>query len=166
MSLESDLNQIEKRLERIEQKLGLYSAPGAEKALEEWVENQETRVLQQVLREIDAKDLVLALMGFGPKAVLQVKNAMSKTGWNMLKDDMAYQLKTAVHGSAREDARLKVMNIIQLLADRGEVQAHPPGRAPEDPAGRKKKQEEEKEEMNRKLAELERWKKENFDSLD
>src|SRR5580658_1043982 len=99
MSQETDVQELIRRIEIMEHRLGLYYyIPRADAALEELIEHLDNLTLQQVLREIEAKDLVLAMIGFQPKTLALIKTAMSHNAWEMIKDDMACQVKWGFAG--------------------------------------------------------------------
>ncbi len=169
MAQEPDLQEIVQRIEQIEKKLGIFTSPGDAEKLEPLIEKIESRTLQQILREIDAKDLVYAMMEFKQPALRKILDAMSHKSREMIKDDMAYWLKRGIYGNVLWESRLKLMGIIRQLEQMGEIVIP---RGEEEPFSKKGyldlKERWEKEEEKRKAKQqvLETWKKEVFDKLD
>lgn len=149
--MEPDLNEIQKRLEYVEHKLKFHYVPEADKALETLLETFEPLALQALLREIDAKDLELAMVGLGAKALLQVKGAMSKKSWEMIVDDMAFHIRQGVTAMAAQEARMLVMSQAKRLQEEGKIQL-PGGSSGAAEAGRK-------------MEGLEDWKAKVFDKV-
>ncbi len=122
MAQEPDLHELVKRIEQIERKLGIFYPDSHE---DEWLESLMTsldgRTLQQVFREIDSKDLALAIVGFKADTLQIVKNNLSKKGWEMLKDDMVYHTKWSGSGQSHHIAKLKIMSVIKQLEEMGEI---------------------------------------------
>jgi len=142
MAQEQEDKSLVERLEFLEHKLGIHYVPEADKALESLFETLEPLALQGLLRELDAKDLELALLGLGPKALGQVKAAMSKKSWEMILDDVGVLLRQGVTQAAAHEARLKVMAIAHSFLGKGSAPA-----------------------ADKKLEGLEAWKKDVLDKL-
>ena len=164
MAQKPDVSELVQRIEQLENKLKIYYTPNADKVLEDVLEKLDTRTVMLILREVDARDLALAMMGLQQKALQQIKNAMSKTSWNMIKDDLYYHMKWSIYGSAVKDAKITLMNIVQQLVHMGEIMI-PEGLTKESTSinDSKKKWDEEK---NKRIKEMEVWKKEVFDPLE
>jgi len=77
------------------------------------------RSIQKVLREIDSKDLALALKGAKYTIQEAVFKNMSQRAATMLKEDMEYM--GPVRKIDHEDAKEKILNIIFHLEDTGEI---------------------------------------------
>ena len=116
-----DLNEILQRLEVAEHKLGIYFAPSAEALLEELLEKLEPLSLQNILREVDAKVLALAMMGSKAPALRGIQAAMSKKSWGMIRDDVQYHLNLGVTEAAIRQAHLEMMSVVQKLVSLGKV---------------------------------------------
>jgi flagellar motor switch protein FliG len=142
MAEEQEDKSLVERLEFLEHKLGVHYVPEADKALEALLETLEPLALQGLLRELDAKELELALLGLGPKALAQVKAAMSKKSWEMILDDVGVLLRQGVTQAAVHEARLKVMAVAQRSLGQGSGS-----------------------EAGKKLEGLEAWKKDVLDKL-
>jgi len=122
MPQEPDLQELIKRIENVEHQLGIfYSKTHDDELLEGILESLDGRTIQQIFREVDAKDLALAIAGFQAKALGIVKDNLSKKGWEMLKDDMAYHSNWNVYGNSKKIARLKILNVIKQLEEMGEI---------------------------------------------
>ncbi len=158
-----NMDEIVKRLEAVEQKLGIVYIPDAETKIEELIEKIEPKKLEFVLRNVDAKDLELAMTGFKAPALLKIKAAVSPKSWGMLGDDLLYLIRQGISDSSAKDARRKVMGIIKQTA--GEIHGYPPAEwetlKPED----WKKREEILESLFKTQESLDAWKKNVLDKL-
>jgi len=79
----------------------------------------DERSLQQVLKEVDSKDLALALRGSSEDVKDWVMQNMSSRGAEMLKEEMEYmppQRRRVV-----EEAQSKVVAVVRRLEDAGEI---------------------------------------------
>jgi len=157
------------RIEALEHKVGIYhdNAEG----LEELFETLDSLTLQNVFREVAANELVFAMMGFKPQALLKVKNNVSKTSWKMLVEDMVYQLKWGIDKNSVLRSRSKIMSILIKLGAGKRVA--PPSDAEQIEALEQdhsknwdKAREQDKKEREAETKALETWKKEVFDALD
>ena len=124
MADQQDLNEILQRLEAVEHKLGIYYVPNAEPILEELVEKLDPKTLQLILREVDAKVLALAMMGYKAPALKGIQAAMSKKSWEMIQDDVHYHLKLGVSEVSIRQARLEMMGMIKKLEAQGTIVLH------------------------------------------
>ena len=79
----------------------------------------DDRAIQQVLREVDSKDLALALKGSSEDVSVKVKRNMSKRAADMLKEDMDYMGPVRLRDV--EDAQQRIVNIIRKLEEAGEI---------------------------------------------
>ena len=79
----------------------------------------DDRAIQLVLKEVDAKELGIALKGVGENVQLRIYKNMSERAAAMLKEDMEYmgpvRLRTV------EDAQQRIVNIIRKLEESGEI---------------------------------------------
>jgi hypothetical protein len=116
-----DINEILQRLEAVEHKLGIYYVPNAEPILEELVEKLEPMTLQAILREVDAKVLAVAMMGWQTPALKGLQAAMSKKSWEMIQDDVNYHLKLGVNETSVRQARLEMLSIAKKLYATGNI---------------------------------------------
>ena len=130
MEKKPDLNEIQKRLEAVEHKLGVYYDPKAEPLLEEIFAKLDSRTLQLILREIDAKILELAIMGFQAPALKGLHGALSKKAWEMITEDLQYYLKLSATEASVHQARIEIMNIVHKLINLGEIVLVIPGSSP------------------------------------
>jgi hypothetical protein len=121
MAENPDLNEVLQRLEVVEHKLGVYFVPNAEALLEELVTKLDPLTLQNILREVDAKVLALAMMGYQAPALKGIQAAMSKKSWGMIRDDVQYHLNLGVAEVAIRQAHLEMMSIIQKLVSLGKA---------------------------------------------
>jgi flagellar motor switch protein FliG len=85
----------------------------------------DDRVMQKVLREIDARDLIHALKGASDPVRSQIFSNVSTRMADTLKEDM--DLMGPVRIQAVEDSQQKILNYIRSLAENGEIDVAPPG---------------------------------------
>ena len=170
MSQEPDLHEIQKRLEHVEHKLGIfYPAIHEAELLEGILTSLDGRTVQQIFREVDAKDLALAMVGFGAKALQVVKDNVSKKAWEMLKDDIAYYAVWCGAGNSQTIARLKIIYVINQLEEMGEIVVRMdniPALEKRPPFDYKAWQKRLEDEHNERVKQYENWKKEVFDLMD
>ncbi len=79
----------------------------------------DDRSLQRVLREVDLKDLGLALKGASEELRVKFFRNMSKRAADMLKEDMDYMGPVKVR--MVEEAQQKIVNVIRALEEAGEI---------------------------------------------
>jgi flagellar motor switch protein FliG len=79
----------------------------------------DDRSLQLVLREVDQKDLALALKATNSEVAEKVYRNMSKRAADMLKEEIEYMGPVKIRDV--EEAQQKVVNIIRQLEDKGEI---------------------------------------------
>ncbi len=79
----------------------------------------DDRAIQQILRDVDSKDLALALKGSNEEVGAKVQRNMSKRASDMLKEDMEYMGPVRLRDV--EDAQQRIVNIIRKLEEAGEI---------------------------------------------
>ncbi len=79
----------------------------------------DDRAIQQVLKEVDGKELALALKGVGENVQARIYKNMSERAASMLKDDM--QFMGPVRLKNVEEAQQRIVNIIRKLEEAGEI---------------------------------------------
>ena len=79
----------------------------------------DDRSIQQVLKEVDTKELGLALKGVGEAVQQRIFKNMSERAASMLKDDMEFM--GAVKLRNVEEAQQKIVNVIRKLEESGEI---------------------------------------------
>lgn len=79
----------------------------------------DDRAIQQVLREVESKDLALALKGSSEEVASKVSRNMSKRAADMLKEDMDYMGPVRLRDV--EDAQQRIVNVIRKLEEAGEI---------------------------------------------
>ena len=79
----------------------------------------DDRAIQQVLREVDTKELGLALKGTNEEVAEKVFRNMSKRAVDILREDMEYM--GPVRLREVEDAQQRVVNVIRKLEEAGEI---------------------------------------------
>jgi len=83
------------------------------------ITKMDDRSIQLVLREVDSKDLALALKGSSEEVAAKIKKNMSKRAGQMLEEDMAFLGPVRLRDV--EDAQQRIVNIIRRLEDSGEI---------------------------------------------
>lgn len=79
----------------------------------------DDRAIMQVLREVDSKELALALKGVSQGVADRIFKCMSERASAMLKEDMEFM--GPVRLRAVEEAQQRVVNIIRRLEESGEI---------------------------------------------
>lgn len=79
----------------------------------------DDRSLQLVLREIDSKDLSLALKASSTEVAEKIYKNMSKRAGEMLKEEIQYMGPVRIRDV--EEAQQKVVNVIRRLEESGEI---------------------------------------------
>lgn len=79
----------------------------------------DDRGIQRIIREIDMKDLALALKASGDEVKNKFVRNMSKRAGQMLIDDMEFLGPVRLRDV--EDAQQKIVNVIRKLEDAGEI---------------------------------------------
>lgn len=79
----------------------------------------DDRSIQLVLREVDSRDLALALKGASADVGVKVKKNMSKRAGQMLEEDIAFLGPVRLRDV--EEAQQRIVNIIRRLEDSGEI---------------------------------------------
>jgi flagellar motor switch protein FliG len=79
----------------------------------------DDRSLQRVLREVDMKELGLALKGATEELRVKFFKNMSKRAAEMLQEDMDYMGPVRVKDV--EDSQQKVVNVVRSLEEAGEI---------------------------------------------
>lgn len=79
----------------------------------------DDRSLQMVLREVDTKDLSLALKATPQEVAAKVYKNMSKRAGDMLREEIEYMGPVKIRDV--EEAQQKIVNVIRNLEDKGEI---------------------------------------------
>jgi flagellar motor switch protein FliG len=79
----------------------------------------DDRSIQQVLREVDTKELSLALKGVSDEVSTKIFKNMSKRAASMLQEDMEFM--GPVRLKDVEGAQQRIVNVIRALEDAGEI---------------------------------------------
>jgi len=79
----------------------------------------DDRSLQRVLRDVDMKDVALALKGASEALREKFFKNLSKRAVEMLKEDMEYMGPVRVRDV--EEAQQKIVNVIRALEEAGEI---------------------------------------------
>jgi flagellar motor switch protein FliG len=79
----------------------------------------DDRTIQQILREIDSKDLVLALKGASEECKSKILKNMSSRARQMILEDM--EVMGPVRLKTTEEAQQKIVNVIRQLEEMGEI---------------------------------------------
>lgn len=79
----------------------------------------DDRSLQMVLREVDTKDLSLALKATPKEVADKVYKNMSKRAADMLREEIEFMGPVKIRDV--EEAQQKIVNVIRVLEDKGEI---------------------------------------------
>lgn len=79
----------------------------------------DDRSLQMVLREVDSKDLALALKATAPEVGEKIFRNMSKRAAEMLREEIEYMGPVKIRDV--EESQQKVVNVIRKLEESGEI---------------------------------------------
>jgi flagellar motor switch protein FliG len=79
----------------------------------------EDRYMQRILREVEGKELVIALKGVSEELKNKIFTNMSERGAEMIKDDM--EATGPLKRQIVEDAQQKVLNAVRKLEANGEI---------------------------------------------
>ncbi|MCG9894950.1 MAG: flagellar motor switch protein FliG, partial [Fimbriimonadaceae bacterium] len=79
----------------------------------------DDRAIQAILKEVDVKELGLALKGVNDEVRNKVFRNMSERAVNMLKEDMDYMGPVKVRQV--EEAQQKIVAVIRRLEEAGEI---------------------------------------------
>jgi flagellar motor switch protein FliG len=79
----------------------------------------DDRSIQQVLKEVDTKELSLALKGIGENVQQRIFKNMSERAANMLKEDMEFMGPVRLKNV--EEAQQRIVNVIRKLEEAGEI---------------------------------------------
>ncbi|MBZ4653163.1 MAG: fliG [Peptococcaceae bacterium] len=83
------------------------------------ITKMDDRSIQMVLREVDSKDLALALKGSSEEVASKVKKNMSKRAAEMLDEDIAFLGPVRLRDV--EEAQQRIVNVIRRLEEAGEI---------------------------------------------
>lgn len=79
----------------------------------------DDRSIQHVLREVDQKDLALALKGASEEVKVKIKNNMSKRAGELLEEEIEFMGPVRLRDV--EEAQQRIVGIIRRLEDAGEI---------------------------------------------
>lgn len=79
----------------------------------------DDRAIQQVLREVDTKDLALALKGASEEVKAKIFKNMSERASTMMREDMEFMGPVRLRNV--EEAQQRVVNVIRRLEEAGEI---------------------------------------------
>ena len=79
----------------------------------------DDRSVQLVVREVDTKELALAMKATNDDVTAKIYKNMSKRAADMLKEEISYMGPVKIRDV--EEAQTKIVNVIRTLEDRGEI---------------------------------------------
>ena len=79
----------------------------------------DDRAIQQVLKEVDTKELAVALKGVGESTQARIFKNMSERAASMMKEEMEFM--GPVRLKAVEESQQRIVNIIRKLEEQGEI---------------------------------------------
>ncbi|HDS30766.1 MAG TPA: flagellar motor switch protein FliG [Firmicutes bacterium] len=125
----SALVEVLNRVDRATEKAILESLADRDPELAEQIKNLmfvfedivhlDDRSVQQVLREVDTKELSLALKGVSDEVAQKVFRNMSKRAASMLQEEMEFMGPVRLRDV--EAAQQRIVNIIRQLEDQGDI---------------------------------------------
>ncbi len=124
-SIVNILNQVDRSTEKtIMETLDLQDPDLAEEIKKlmfvfEDIIRLDDRSIQLVLREVDSKDMALAIKGSSDEVGEKIKHNMSKRAAKMLEEDIEFLGPVRLRDV--EDAQQRIVNVIRRLEDSGEI---------------------------------------------
>ncbi len=85
----------------------------------EELKNIEDRYMQRILREVESKELVVAMKGVSEELKNKIFNNMSERGAEMLKDDI--EATGPLKREIVEEAQQKILSVVRKLEANGEI---------------------------------------------
>lgn len=119
------LNRVDRSSERVILELLEQNEPELAETIKgmmfvfEDIVQLDDRAIQAVLREVDMKELGVALKGVKPEVQQKIYGNMSERAMAMLKEDMEFM--GPVRTKAVEEAQQKVVAVIRRLEESGEI---------------------------------------------
>jgi flagellar motor switch protein FliG len=119
------LNRVDRSSERVILELLEQNEPELAETIKgmmfvfEDIVQLDDRAIQAVLREVDMKELGVALKGVKPEVQQKIYGNMSERAMAMLKEDMEFM--GPVRTKAVEEAQQKVVGVIRRLEESGEI---------------------------------------------
>lgn len=119
------LNRVDRSSERVILELLEQNEPELAETIKgmmfvfEDIVQLDDRAIQSVLREVDMKELGVALKGVKPEVQQKIYGNMSERAMAMLKEDMEFM--GPVRTKAVEEAQQKVVGVIRRLEESGEI---------------------------------------------
>ncbi len=125
----SALVEVLNRVDRATEKAILESLADRDPELAEQIKNLmfvfedivhlDDRSIQQVLREVDTKELSLALKGINEEVAQKIYRNMSKRAASMLQEEMEFMGPVRLRDV--ESSQQRIVNIIRQLEDQGDI---------------------------------------------
>lgn len=116
-----DMNEIIKRLEIIEHKLGIYHIPHASAVLENAIMDSFRMGLELILRNNELKVLALAVIGFKTETLQKLKSNMSKNSWATFCEEINLNIEHGVHFGSINQSQMKILSTIYQMEEMGEI---------------------------------------------
>jgi flagellar motor switch protein FliG len=82
----ADLEDLERRIKRIEDKLGIVDKYPYK--FEDLIQNLDNRTLEHILQGMDTSELTIPLIGLSREQLLNIRPTLSKTRWNEIKNEL------------------------------------------------------------------------------
>ncbi len=124
-SLVDILNQVDRSTEKlILEELETYDADLVEEIRKrmfvfEDIVNLDDTAIQRVMREVDTKDLALALKGVNEEVTSRIFQNISKRGAEMLREDIDFMGPVRLRDV--EEAQQRIVSVIRRLDEAGEI---------------------------------------------
>ena len=114
-----DLEDLERRIKRIEDKLGIVEKRRYDFA--DLAENLDRRTFEQIWQGMDTRGIALALIGLNQEQVLRIRPTLSKTRWNEIARELVESKPEEVTESSIQHFREIILDRIQELENMGEI---------------------------------------------
>lgn len=115
----SDLEDLERRIKRIEDKLGIVEKHRYE--FTDLAENLDHRTFEQIWQGMDTRGIALALIGLNREQVLRIRPTLSKTRWHEITRELVESKPEEITESSIQHFREIILDRIQELENMGEI---------------------------------------------
>ena len=115
----ADLEDIERRIKRIENKLGIVNEYPY--TFEDIVGVLDHRTLEQIWKGMDTPETTIPLIGLNRELLLKLKPTFSKTRWNEMAKELSAPFTKETTLSTIRHSREKILDRILQLENQGEI---------------------------------------------
>lgn len=114
-----DLEDLERRIKRIEDKLGIVDKYPY--VFVDLIENLDHRTLEQVWKGMETREITIPLIGLNREQILRIKPTFSKTRWNEIKNELSAPFTQGTTESTIQYFREKFLDRILKMESQGEI---------------------------------------------